>query len=138
MKLRVFVDHRSVSRKTKLDFDGRRLALNLDHLALDLHLLPFIFVTILSGIRRIGLFDVEVLLIDSDDCEPKTDSLVVTRCHSGQRWLSGADHVPARPDQVNKVSERRQADVSMRIVGKNGLARFGEPTAHHPVIRAFA
>ena len=58
-----------------------------------------------AALGGIGFFDVQVLLIDSDDGESETDTLVVSGGDSGKRGLSRADDVPARADQMNKVSQ---------------------------------
>ena len=138
MKRRVFIKDRSVTRESKVDIDVRRLALHFDRFALDLHLLPFVFVAILSRIRRICFFNVEVLLIDSDNGESEPNSLVVTGRDSRKRRLSRADDVPTGPDQVNEIAQRWQTDASMRIIRKNRFARVGERTAYDPVVGTFA
>ena len=102
-------EHGPVAREAELDL-ARRLAFDLDGLANDPHVLPAGAVAVLVRVVRVGLVDVEVLLIDGEDGEAEGDLAVVADGDAGQRRLAGADDGEAGRVQVDDVAQRRHAD----------------------------
>ena len=131
----VLEQHRSVARVFQLD-GLRLLTLDRDRVRGDAHRLPVAAVAILVRVRGIGVVDVEVLGVLSEDRQPPRAVLVVADRHAGQHRFAAADDVPARRDQVHPVAQRRRRDHAMRIVGEDRPRADGAGSGHHPVVRA--
>ena len=71
-------------------------------------------------------FQVQVLLIEAENREPPGDILIVTQRHSGQSWLSCADHIPSRRDQMHHVPQRWLGDNPVRIVCQQRFSAAGQ------------
>ena len=93
-----------------------RLPLDRDRLAHHPHRLPGVPVAVADGSAGSVCVDIQVLLVDGEDREAPRPVPVVPDRDPGQRRLAGADHVPARRDEVDPVPERGQLERAVRVV----------------------
>src|SRR5581483_3554448 len=114
-----------------------RTAANSELLLLNLHSLPTVLRFVLQRIRRIELFDVEVLLVEAEDGESPSDMFIVPESYPRQSRLARTDDVPAGRDQVDHVAQRRLGNNAMRIVGQQRLAGVRQGTRNRPVVAFF-
>src|SRR4029077_13026949 len=73
----------------------RSTAFYLDRGLFRTHGLPLALVPVLEWIRGIEFLDVEVLLIYVENRQSPGNALVMSDGNTRERWLAGADHVPA-------------------------------------------
>jgi hypothetical protein len=127
------MDHRTVGRELEHHLPGL-LSLHPDRLPLHAHRLPAPPVAILVRVLRIGLLDVQVLLVDAHDREAEGHPVIVPGGHPGEGGLARADHVPPRPHEVNEVAQAGEPQAPVGVVGEERLARGREGPVHHPVV----
>ena len=132
---RVLEDDRPVPRVLQLD---RCVGLPLDRDGVPDHghLLPSAEMPVLVRIGRVGLVDVEVLVVLPEDGQAPRAVLVVADGHAGQDRLPAADDVPAGGHQVHPVSERRRRLRAVRVVRHDRIAAERPRAVHHPVVAA--
>jgi len=101
------------------------------------HQLPPAFVPVLVRLIGVRAVDVQVLLVDGEDCEPEGYTSVVPDRDPRQGRFAGADHIQAWRRKVRDVAQRRHADPAVRIVGEQRAAGSGPAGADDPVVAAF-
>ena len=131
--LSIFVDDWPVPRELEFGRHGGP-PLHGNRLADDRHRLPCACISVARGIGRVGLVDVQILLVDREDREAPRPVLVVPDRYARQRGLTRPDHIPARGDKVNPVAEGWQLDRPMRVVGHDRGPREGTLRRDHPVV----
>ena len=136
--LRVDRHNRTVRGVQVLDRDRFRSPLHANLILHHLHVDEAAARLHLSRVRRIQLFDVEVLHVCAEDRQPPRDAVVVPDRHTGKPRHDRADHVPARRIQVHEIAQRRMIEIAVRIVGEHRLARRGLCAGDDPVVTAFA
>ncbi len=130
-------ENRSVAGKLQIDF-GIGRAFHMKNFALLFHVAPAAFRLVLKRVGGIEFFDVQILLIETENGEAPGDVFIVAERDAGESGFARSGDVPAGGDEVNHIAERRQADDAVRIVGEQGLAGSGEGAGDCPVVAAFA
>jgi hypothetical protein len=125
-----------VTGEPELDCGGV-CALHGNELAIDLHTFPTSLVAVLGRVFRVGLVDVEVLLVYGEDGEAEGYLAVVTDGDAGKNWFSGSYDVHAGGGEVCCVSKRGHALGAVWLVGQDGAARRRAFRRDRPVVRAF-
>ena len=133
MMLAVLGQDRAVPGVLQLGRDGG-LTLHGDRLAHHPEVLPLPLVAVAVRSRGVGLVDVEVFLIDGEDGESPRTLFVMPDRDPGQRRLAGADHVPARRDEVDPVAQRGKLDRPVGIIGQDRCTRERVVAGDHPVV----
>src|SRR5436309_9290474 len=85
--LRIFVDNGAMASEFELYF-YRRFSFHGDELSFDLHLTPPVTRPISVWILRVGLFDIHILLVNSENGDSPGNMLIVTGGNTGQSRLS--------------------------------------------------
>ena len=132
---RVLVDHRAVARVLQLDLDVG-LPPHRDRLPDHGHRLPAAEIAVAVRVGRVGLVDVEVLVVLAEHGQPPRAVLVVADRHAGQHRLAAADDVPARRHQVHPVAQRRRRLHAVRVVRHDRIAAQRAAAVHDPVVAA--
>ena len=88
------------------------------------------------AIRRVQIFDEDVLEVGAGDRQAPRERVVVADAHADERRLRGADRVPAWRVQMDDVAQRRIGDRAVRIVRDDRLAGRRHRAADDPVVAA--
>jgi hypothetical protein len=117
----IHVEDRAVAAELHLDGLWRG-PLDPDLFADDSKRLPLAVPLDLVLVRRVQLFNEDVVLVGADDRQAPADALVVADVHAKERRLRCPRDVPSRGIQVHDVAQGGIGDLAVRIVGDDGLA----------------
>ena len=125
--------HRYIKRD-RVSFGTRESLANLNLFMTHFRIAPTLRGLVAQGIRRIELFDVEILNVRADICHTPGDSIVVTYNHSGQAGRGDARDADARRAQMYEIPDRRRRCRQVWIVREQRLAGLGALAADNPVV----
>ena len=120
------------------------LSFDLDDFIARLEGRPAIRCTVLPGVGRIDLLQVEILHVRADVGEAPRDSGSAAQDDARQPGQGCADHVQRLAAggcgglQSREVPDGWSGQPQMRIVGEQGLAALGVAAGNHPVVRSLA
>src|SRR3990170_799283 len=119
----------------QLDGSGL-LALDLNGLPHDPHVLPAVPESVLVQVAGVELINVEILLIDGKDRQAECNLPIMSDGDPRQCRLTCSDHRHSGRIQMYDVAQGRHAMGAMRIVGQNRPTCCCSGACDNPVVRS--
>ena len=126
-------DHRAMAG----EFAKPRLVgitLDRESLGAAFHRLKAIAIAITRGIGRVGLVDIDILLIGSEDRQAETRLAIMAHAEAWYGRFACADAVKPRRGEMDDIAQRGQGMGAMRVTGQDWRPRLRATAMYGPVV----